>query len=109
VISAAFRLCARLIEQEYPSDEWNIYAFHFSDGDNWSQGDTEECVSLLRKQLLPNLNLFCYGQVESPYGTGQFLVDLREALGSDERVALSKIENKEGIHQSIKDFLGRGR
>ena len=64
----------------------------------------------LRKALLlPRVNLFCYGQVESPYGTGQFLVDLKEVLHDDDRVALSKIENKEGIYQSIKDFLGRGR
>jgi uncharacterized sporulation protein YeaH/YhbH (DUF444 family) len=109
VISAAYKLCARLIEQEYPPDEWNVYALHFSDGDNWSQGDTEECIGLLKKQLLPRVNLFCYGQVESPYGTGQFLVDLNEVLQDDDRVALSKIENKDGIYQSIKDFLGRGR
>ena len=109
VISAAYKLCARILETDYPTDDWNIYCLHFSDGDNWSQGDTEECVALLGKQVLPRANLFCYGQVESPYGTGQFLVDLKEAYADDERVALSKIENKDGIYQSIKDFLGRGR
>ena len=67
------------------------------------------CIELLKSQILPRINLFCYGQVESPYGTGQFLVDLKEAYAEDERVALSKIENKEGVYQSIKDFLGRGR
>jgi len=66
-------------------------------------------VSLLKSQILPRVNLFCYGQVESPYGTGQFLVDLKEAYAEDQRVALSKIENKDGVYQSIKDFLGRGR
>ncbi len=109
VISAAYKLCNRIIEADYPPDEWNIYCLHFSDGDNWSQGDTEECINLLKDSLLPQLNLFCYGQVESPYGTGQFLVDLKEVLGEDDRVAFSKIENKDGIYQSIKDFLGRGR
>jgi uncharacterized sporulation protein YeaH/YhbH (DUF444 family) len=108
VISAAYKMCSKMIELEYPSDEWNIYCLHFSDGDNWSQGDTEECISILRKQLLPRVNLFCYGQVESPYGTGQFLVDLKEALGDDAQVALSKIENKDGIYDSIKEFLGKG-
>ena len=53
--------------------------------------------------------LFCYGQVESPYGTGQFLVDLQEVMEKEEHLSLSKIENKDGIYQSIKDFLGRGR
>ncbi|MFQ5878030.1 MAG: DUF444 family protein [Acidobacteriota bacterium] len=109
VISTAYKLCSHIIDSEYPEDEWNVYALHFSDGDNWSQGDTEDCVSLLRSRILPHVNLFCYGQVESPYGTGQFLVDLKEAFPEEERVALSKIENKEGIYQSIRDFLGRGR
>jgi len=109
VISAAYKLCAQVMENEYPADEWNVYCLHFSDGDNWSQGDTEECVAILKNKLLPHVNLFGYGQVESPYGTGQFLVDLKEAFPEDERVALSKIESKDGIYQSIKDFLGRGR
>ena len=109
VISAAYKLCNRIIEADYPAQEWNVYALHFSDGDNWSQGDTEECLTLLKDKLLEQVNLFCYGQVESPYGTGQFLVDLKEVLGSDERVALSKIENKDGIYDSIKEFLGKGR
>jgi hypothetical protein len=109
VISSAYKLCSALIERHYPPDEWNIYLFHFSDGDNWSQGDTEECVQLLRESLVPHSNLFCYGQVESPYGTGQFLVDLREAFAEDERVVLSQIENKDAIYRSIQEFLGRGR
>jgi len=109
VISAAYKLCAQVMENEYPADEWNVYCLHFSDGDNWSQGDTEECVAILKNKLLPHVNLFGYGQVESPYGTGQFLVDLKEAFPEDERVALSKIESKDGLYQSIKDFLGRGR
>ena len=29
-----------MIDDEYPPSEWNIYPFHFSDGDNWSVDDT---------------------------------------------------------------------
>jgi hypothetical protein len=109
VISSAYRLALEILTTDYPAEEWNVYCFHFSDGDNWSQGDTEECVRLLREEVVPRVNLFCYGQVESPYGTGQFLVDLKEAFGEEEAIALSKIENKDAIHQSIRDFLGKGR
>jgi uncharacterized sporulation protein YeaH/YhbH (DUF444 family) len=109
VISSAYRLALDITRTDYPAQEWNVYCFHFSDGDNWSQGDTQECVRLLREDLLPTVNLFCYGQVESPYGTGQFLLDLKEAFADEAAVALSKIESKESIHQSIKEFLGRGR
>jgi uncharacterized sporulation protein YeaH/YhbH (DUF444 family) len=67
-------------------------------------------MELLKESLLEKSNVFCYGQVESRYGSGQFLKDLHETFGEDhEKVILSRIENKDGILQSIKDFLGKGR
>lgn len=110
LISSAYKLCEKLIETDYPPSDWNIYPFHFSDGDNWSSEDTKLCVDLLEQSLLPRSNVFCYGQVESRYGSGQFFKDLKEHFGTEhESVILSKIENKEGILQSIKDFLGKGK
>jgi hypothetical protein len=55
------------------------------------------------------VNLFCYGQVESPYGSGEFLHALEGALGDEERVVLSEIADKEAIYDSIKTFLGKGK
>jgi uncharacterized protein len=94
---------------EYPTNAWNIYPFHFSDGNNWSADDTRHCIEMLKQDVLPSVNQFAYGQVESPYGSGQFIKDLREAVGDDENVALSEIADKDAIYQSIKDFLGRGK
>ena len=76
LISSAYKLCQSMIEQSYPISEWNIYPFHFSDGDNWSGEDTRLCIQLLQEFFLPNVNVFCYGQVESKYGSGQFLKEL---------------------------------
>ena len=110
LISSAYKLCEKIIETDYPPSDWNIYPFHFSDGDNWSGEDTRFCLELLEKKLLSRCNVFCYGQVESRYGSGQFYKDLREYFGPHhEEMILSKIENKDGILQSIKDFLGKGR
>jgi sporulation protein YhbH len=110
LISSAYKLCQKVIETDYPPSDWNIYPFHFSDGDNWSGEDTRLCMEILEQNLIPNSNAFCYGQVESRYGSGQFYKDLKEHFGAEhESVILSKIENKEGILQSIKDFLGKGK
>ncbi len=110
LISSAYKLCEKMIETDYSPSEWNIYPFHFSDGDNWSGEDTRLCMDLLKSKILQQANVFCYGQVESRYGSGQFFKDLRESFpAEDDRVILSKIENKEGIMQSIKDFLGKGK
>ncbi len=109
LISSAYKLCQQIIQQDYPFSEWNVYPFHFSDGDNWSGEDTRICVNLLREFFLPNVNVFSYGQVESKYGSGQFLKDLQKEFLEDGRVTLSQIESREKILDSIKDFLGKGK
>ena len=50
LISSAYKLCQKMIEDKYPPHEWNIYPFHFSDGDNWSGEDTRLCVRLLKEK-----------------------------------------------------------
>jgi uncharacterized sporulation protein YeaH/YhbH (DUF444 family) len=109
MISSAYRLCAELVESEFPPVNWNIYAFHFSDGDNWSVDDTATCIKILENELIPVCNQFGYGQVESPYGSGQFIKDIRGAFGDDEKLVTSEIKGKDDIMDSIREFLQRGR
>src|SRR5690606_4130815 len=107
-ISSAYQLAAEILERDYPAESWNIYLFHFSDGDNWGGGDDEKCFALLRERLLPAANLFGYGQVESRYGSGQFLHALERNIEA-ENLVLSQIEGRDAILRSIKDFLGKGK
>jgi len=109
MISSAYKLASEIIEKSYPKSEWNIYMFHFSDGDNWSVDDTLMCVKQLKDDLLPACNSFCYGQVESPYGSGQFIKDLEEHFKDDERLITSEIRDRDGIVDSIREFLGKGK
>ncbi|MFH1729396.1 MAG: DUF444 family protein [Pseudomonadota bacterium] len=109
IISSAYKLCHHLITTEYNPMDYNIYLFHFSDGDNWSGDDTTVCMNLLKEELIPAANLFCYGQVESKYGSGQFYNDIEKHFVDNEQVAMSKIEDKSKIFESIKVFLGKGK
>ncbi|MSS73846.1 MAG: DUF444 family protein [Candidatus Latescibacteria bacterium] len=108
MISSAYKLCDKIIDENYNPAEWNIYCFHFSDGDNWGE-DNDWCVEILEKQVLPKSNLFCYGQVESPYGSGQFIRTLHDLFSERKNVVMSEIKDKDGIYDSIKEFLGKGR
>jgi uncharacterized sporulation protein YeaH/YhbH (DUF444 family) len=107
-ISSAYQCAAELIERELPVDQWNLYCFQFSDGDNWGD-DNRKAFDLLGEKLLPAVNLFCYGQVESPYGSGDFLEAIEKQFGEDDRLVLTEIADKDAIYDSIKAFLGRGK
>lgn len=107
-ISSAYAMADQIISQRYPPDAWNIYAFHFSDGDNWGD-DIPTCLEILQNKLLPVLNLFGYGQVESPYGSGEFHDYITELLDQRENLICSRIPDRESILGSIKEFLGTGR
>ena len=64
---------------------------------------------MLQDKLLPQVNLFGYGQVES-YGTsGDFYDALNSRFSDNERVALSRVPDRDAIVESIKILLGRGR
>jgi uncharacterized sporulation protein YeaH/YhbH (DUF444 family) len=108
-ISSAYELCLDLIKDRYPPEDFNIYPFHYSDGDNWSARDTERCVSLVRDELLSRVNQFCYGQVKSAYGSGQFKKDLDTAFPGEDALVTAGVDDRAGIPRAIKAFLGQGR
>ncbi|MFQ5730331.1 MAG: DUF444 family protein [Planctomycetaceae bacterium] len=107
-ISSAYNAADKIIKRDFPPAEWNIYCFQFSDGDNWGD-DNDDCLNFLAENLLPVSNLFCYGQVESPYGSGDFIRELQGIQDDWENMILSEIESKDAIYDSIKEFLGTGR
>jgi len=108
LISSAYQLAVKILDEDYPAADWNIYPFHFSDGDNWSANDTQACMKLLQEHILPVSNQFSYGQVDSEYGSGQFYKDLNEHFSDDEKVVTSRIPRRDAIMDSIKEFLSHG-
>ncbi|PSR27696.1 YeaH/YhbH family protein [Sulfobacillus thermosulfidooxidans] len=61
-VSSAYALCQHVIETQYPAEQWNIYAVHFSDGDNWSETDNQRARDYL-EHILPGVNLFGYAEI----------------------------------------------
>lgn len=108
-ISSAYTLCRDLIRDRYPADQWNIYPFHYSDGDNWSARDTKECLRLLEEEILPSVNQFAYSQVKSVYGSGQFKLDLDATFPQHDVLVTAGVDDRHGVADAIRHFLQRGR
>ncbi len=108
-ISSAFKLGRSIIETHYRPEEWNVYIFHFSDGDNSSESDSRECCRLIREHLLPNINMFGYCQVASAYGSGNFINVIHEHLDNEDGVITSRVNTKDDIYDSLKTFFAPGK
>lgn len=61
ICSSAYRKSLELIETKYDPAKYNIYPFHFSDGDNLTS-DNARCVKLV-EELMKVSNMFGYGEV----------------------------------------------
>ena len=117
-ISSALEAAAKLIDDDYEPADWNIYLFHFSDGDNSSDSDNRHCVKLLRDNLLRKVNLFGYTQVKSAYGSGQFYGVLKEefplttataADSLDAKVAAAKVGDRSEVYEALRVLFAAGR
>lgn len=108
IISSAYKEAQKMINRSFSPDDWNIYLFQFSDGDNWGDIDDTECIEALKK-ILPKINLFCYGQVTSPYGSGEFMNTLHSNFGDVENMITCQINSREEIYDAIKTFFSKGK
>lgn len=107
MISSAYKLCNEIIDREFPPVDWNIYAFHFSDGENY-ESDNVVCIDLLSNILLAKLNLFCYGQVQFAGWAPMAIVNPFAVLLDKENVVMAKIDSEDDIYTVIGSFLGKG-
>jgi uncharacterized protein len=115
-ISSALTAAEELLDAHYDPADWNIYLFHFSDGDNSSDADNRLCCQMLRQTLLPRVNLFGYTQVKSMYGSGQFHDVLHESFApgappdsDDAKVVAVKVGGREEIYDALKGLFQAGR
>jgi sporulation protein YhbH len=107
-VSSAYQLCLEIIDQRYPADRWNIYPFHFSDGDNWGDEDNARCVKLVR-QLIERCNLFGYGEIKEEAYSRWATSSLMSALSEihDPSFVSITIKSKDEVYAALKKFFAR--
>ncbi len=76
--ASAYELASSLIAGEYPPSRWNVYLFHFSDGEDW---DTDRTVKAARAVLEQDVAALGYGEIQSEYSSSALLESLTGDLG----------------------------
>lgn len=104
-VSSAYQLALDTVKSRYSPQEWNIYSFHFSDGDNWGMVDNQLCVRLIQ-QLLEAGNLFGYGEIKKgSFQSESSLYNVYSREIKDPRFVTAVLTGKQDIASAIKKFF----
>jgi len=102
-VSSAYELALQIIGERYNPADWNIYPFHFSDGDNlpW---DNERCVQLVQ-QLMGICNIFGYGEIrEGHYRSPSTLMSAYSKIQEEKFIAVT-ISDKSEVYPALRHFF----
>ncbi len=73
----AYDLAASLLDSEYPPSRWNVYPFHFSDGEDW---EADRTVRSARTLLERGVSALGYGEIQSEYSSSVLMESFRTHL-----------------------------
>src|SRR5438067_2991657 len=104
-VSSAYELALEIIQERFNPDDWNIYPFHFSDGDNlpW---DNDRCVQLVNK-LMELCNIFGYGEIrEGHYRSPSTLMSAYNKI-TDKKFTAVTISDKKEVYPALRKFFAQ--
>ncbi len=104
-ISSGLTKELEVIERKYPSNSWNIYSFHCSDGENWSE-DNPRAFNAMQNVI--NLSqMTAYIQINHLGETiyGEEMTEVFSPLECD-KFKLIKIKEKDDIWPQFKKLFG---
>lgn len=101
ICSSAYIKALEIIDSRYPPSRYNIYPFHFSDGDNLTS-DNERCVRLI-KEMLNRANIFGYGEVNQ-YNRSSTLMSAYKHM-DHQQFLYYVIKEKGEIYNALKTFF----
>lgn len=106
-ISSVFRLADEIIENRYPVDEWNIYCFYLSDGENWSD-DNKLCIKYIKK-LQQCCNVIGITEVKAMKDWAEFILAVDDAIDNKEldreTVMTASVDSNKDVLTTLKSFL----
>ncbi|WP_018753335.1 sporulation protein YhbH [Paenibacillus sanguinis] len=101
ICSSVYQKALDIIDSRYPPSSYNIYPFHFSDGDNLTS-DNERCLKLIG-ELLKRCNMFGYGEVNQ-YNRGSTLMSAYRNI-KQEKFIHYVIKEKGEVYHALKRFF----
>lgn len=103
LISSGYGKALEIIESRYSPSLWNIYVFHCTDGDNWSE-DNNKAIELAHK-LCDVSNLFGYSEINPSAYREQNMLKLFEKELRQPNFIMASISRKEDLWPAFRKIL----
>jgi len=108
IVSSSLEMMESIMRKRYHPENWNVYAFQCSDGDNWPSDN--EKVSKLLSILKPQCQMFGYCEIEP---TSEQLKWVEETalwgcmkVFADSNLKLAKVSAKSDVWEAFNHFFG---
>ncbi|EOD54757.1 YeaH/YhbH family protein [Aeromonas molluscorum] len=103
IVSSALKMMSDIIDERYPTNQWNIYAAQASDGDNWAD-DSPQCKEILLRDIMPRVRYYSY--IEITTRAHQTLWHEYEAVASHySYFAMEHIRKVEDIYPVFRELF----
>ncbi len=103
MISSGYKKALQIIEERYNPALWNIYAFHCSDGDNFSNDNID--AIRYAKELADVSQLFGYGETKPTHSLSwSSMLDLYKRIDNENFVTVT-IRSKDELWPAFQRFL----
>lgn len=101
ICSSAYIEALKLIKEKYPATHYNIYPFHFSDGDNLTS-DNDKCLKLI-EEILQHVNVFGYCEVNQ-YNRSTTLMSAYKHI-KNENFSYFVLNKRADVFYALKSFF----
>jgi hypothetical protein len=106
-ISSAFEMVNDVIEKAFPLNEWNIYVFYLSDGENFGD-DNDLCVEHL-KTMQKYANLIGITEVKAVRSWATFLPHIKGTINQGEldptKIVTASMEDQSDVLKTLQALL----
>jgi len=107
LVSSSLELMQKILDERYPTDQWNRFGCQASDGDNWP-ADSVLAQNILRK-MLPTLQYYAYVEINKrPKGTSDLWPYYEPLANHFANFKMSIIDDATKIYPVFRGLFERG-
>ena len=106
IVSTAFEEMKRVVKEDYPLDDWNIYVSQASDGDNFIE-DNAVLNEMIQNEILPIVQYFAYIHVreDETYSRNNLMTIYNELKRKNDNMNTKLLRSPKHVYSAFREMF----